>query len=114
MDIINYLWFVPSVLLFILAIFVSLEAFSKKSYKDKGTPYFKQTFFLLLIAFICVGIDKYFLASFLKNINIGEQISNLLRFLLFPFLAYLIAIFLGESKKETITLEHIRKRRTKR
>lgn len=110
MDTITILWFVPSAFMLIVSLYISLESLSKKSYKDKGTHYFRQTFFLLITAFVCMGIDKLILPSIFKFVKLSGQIENTLRFLLFPCLAYFLAMLVGAKKEDKISRESIRKR----
>lgn len=111
MDTITILWFLPASFMLVISLYISLERLSKKNYKDKGSHYFRQTIFLLIIGFVCIGIDRLLLPSIFGQFSLGNQIENTIRFLLFPILAYFLAMVFGAKKEAKITRESIRKRR---
>jgi hypothetical protein len=107
------IWFTPCIFILLFALFYSLEGLSKISHKRLAIHYYKQAAFVLFCAVITLLIDQNLLTPIIQNTIDNIQIKNLLRFLLFPALLFVLAKIHGGKKDEKIDLDSIRKRRNK-
>lgn len=110
LGIIHIIWLIPTAVFLLMGVYNSIEGFTKPQNKKLAIHFYKQTFFIFLCTVISILIDVYIAENLFKQIGLGAQIANTLRFLLFPFMAYFLAIILGGQKDKRINKDSISKR----
>ncbi len=92
-------WFSIPTFFFLAALWAKLEVISNKGKKENPSDLFRQGLFVLVVALIAVGIDRYVLKSLVESFSPDILPLGFYQAILLPILLLIGAKLVGGSKE---------------
>lgn len=96
-------WLVIPLGFFVIALWSALELTGKSGKRQNPGDFFRQGFFTLVCAIICIIIDQTFLGFFVENFSPSFIPLGFYQVILLPLVLYIGALTVGPSKPIRVT-----------